>query len=237
MSTVEHVRTDEDPPAAGGGPAPRSAHVPRALRGDARRRRGRSWSEESFICRRPFEGTWGPTTISSAMDCPLQAIHQGLAQRQELRRSCWIRRGETQPDGHLRIPAGAGRPDPHRDEATSSARPSWSSRSPARAAITTWRRRKPITSEAGVREYLVIELDPDRIHWFIRRGDHFEDLLPGPDGIYRSEVFPGLWLDAEAFFAEDLDRLVEVLEQGLATPEHAAFVARLAEPARERRPR
>ena len=29
--------------------------------------------------------------------------------------------------------------------------------------------------------------------------------------------------------AEDLDRLIEVLEQGLATPEHAAFVAKLAE--------
>ena len=45
---------------------------------------------------------------------------------------------------------------------------------------------------AGVREYVVVELDPDRIHWFVRRGDHFEDLPPGPDGIYRSEVFPAL---------------------------------------------
>src|SRR5204863_6735949 len=49
----------------------------------------------------------------------------------------------------------------------------------------------------GVLEYLVVELDPNRIHWFIRRGDHFEDLPPGPDGIYRSEVFPGLWLRSE----------------------------------------
>ena len=32
----------------------------------------------------------------------------------------------------------------------------------------------------------------------------------------------------QALFAEDLDRLIEVLEQGLATPEHAAFVAKLA---------
>jgi hypothetical protein len=54
-------------------------------------------------------------------------------------------------------------------------------------------------------------------------------LRPGPDGIYRSKVFPGLWLDAEAIFSEDLDRLIEVLEQGLATPEHAAFTAKLAE--------
>jgi Uma2 family endonuclease len=81
---------------------------------------------------------------------------------------------------------------------------------------------------AKVAEYLVIELDPDRIHWFVRRGDHFEDLLPGPDGIYRSEVFPGLWLDAVAIFSRDHVRRDEVLERGLATPEHAAFVAKLA---------
>ena len=82
---------------------------------------------------------------------------------------------------------------------------------------------------AGVREYLVIELDPDRIHWFIRRGRRFKDLRPGPDGIYRSEIFPGLWLDGEALFAEDRRRLIRVLKRGLGTPEHAAFVARLAE--------
>jgi Uma2 family endonuclease len=81
---------------------------------------------------------------------------------------------------------------------------------------------------AGVREYLVVELDPNRIHWFLRRGRHFQDLRPGPDGIYRSKVFPGLWLDAEALFARDRTRRNEVLEQGIQSQEHAAFVARLA---------
>jgi Uma2 family endonuclease len=80
---------------------------------------------------------------------------------------------------------------------------------------------------AGVQEYVVVVLDPDQIHWFIRRDDRFEDLPPGPDGVYRSEIFPGLWLDPSALYAEDLDRLIEVLDQGLATPAHTAFVARL----------
>ena len=78
-----------------------------------------------------------------------------------------------------------------------------------------------------MQEYVVVELDPDQIHWFIRRDDRFKDLPPGPDGVYRSEIFPGLWLDPAALYSEDLDRLIEVLEQGLATPAHAAFVARL----------
>jgi Uma2 family endonuclease len=81
---------------------------------------------------------------------------------------------------------------------------------------------------AGVLEYLVVELGPDRIHWFIRRGKRLVALRPGPDGIYRSKAFPGLWLDPEAIFAQDLARRDEVVEQGVATPEHAAFVAKLA---------
>jgi Uma2 family endonuclease len=87
---------------------------------------------------------------------------------------------------------------------------------------------------AGVREYLVIELDPNRIHWFIRRGRQFKDLLPGPDGIFRSETFPGLWLDGESLFAEDRRRLIRILKRGLRSPEHAAFVTQLARAKRGR---
>ena len=81
---------------------------------------------------------------------------------------------------------------------------------------------------AGVLEYVVVELEPDRVHWFVRRDDRFEGLTPGPDGIFRSEVFPGLWLDPEALYRGDLVRLIGVLEQGLAMPDHAAFAERLA---------
>ena len=85
---------------------------------------------------------------------------------------------------------------------------------------------------AGVLEYLVVALDPDEIHWFVRRDDRLERLVPGPDGLHRSEVFPGLWLDPQALFAEDLDGLITTLDLGLATPEHAGFVARLAQAGR-----
>ena len=81
---------------------------------------------------------------------------------------------------------------------------------------------------AGVLEYVVVGTDPEEIRWFERRGGRFVDRPADPDGIFRSRVFPGLWLDLRAFFAEDTDHVIAVLEQGLATPEHAAFVARLA---------
>jgi Uma2 family endonuclease len=80
----------------------------------------------------------------------------------------------------------------------------------------------------GVLEYVFVGLDPDEIRWFVRREGRFVEEPPGPDGLHCSGVFPGLWLDPKALFAGDLNRLTESLEQGLATPEHAAFVARLA---------
>jgi Uma2 family endonuclease len=82
--------------------------------------------------------------------------------------------------------------------------------------------------KAGVREYLVVALRQQRIFWFVRRRGKFRDLAPGEDGVLRSEVFPGLWLDAAALLRRDRKRLLAVLRQGLASPEHAAFAAKLA---------
>ncbi len=81
---------------------------------------------------------------------------------------------------------------------------------------------------AGIREYVFVGLDPQEILWFVRRDGGFAEQPPDPDGIHRSEAFPGLWFDSQAFFAEDMDRVFAVLEQGLATPAHAAFAAQLA---------
>ncbi|WP_435009358.1 Uma2 family endonuclease [Tundrisphaera lichenicola] len=82
--------------------------------------------------------------------------------------------------------------------------------------------------KAGVLEYLFVGVEPHEVRWFVRREGRFAELFPGPDGIYRSEAFPGLWLNARALSAGDLDGLIGALERGLATPEHAAFVAELA---------
>ena len=85
-----------------------------------------------------------------------------------------------------------------------------------------------VYERAGVQEYLVVTINPDEVRWFALREGRFADLAPGPDGLFRSEVFPGLWLDPSALLAGDLRRLHDALELGLATPEHAEFVARLA---------
>jgi hypothetical protein len=81
----------------------------------------------------------------------------------------------------------------------------------------------------GVLEYLVRAIEPDEVYWSILRLGRFVDLLPDADGVLRSEVFPGLWLDPSALISGDTRRLRAVVDLGCATPEHAAFVARLAE--------
>ena len=59
------------------------------------------------------------------------------------------------------------------------------------------------------------------------RDGRFEPLLADPDGMFRSRVFPGLWLDPAALFRNDKPALIAALQRGLASPEHAAFVAEL----------
>jgi len=81
---------------------------------------------------------------------------------------------------------------------------------------------------AGVREYVVVTVEPAAVHWFVLRDDRLTPLSPGPDGLFRSEVFPGLWLDPSALFARDVNRLIAALQRGTTTAEHADFVARLA---------
>jgi Uma2 family endonuclease len=79
----------------------------------------------------------------------------------------------------------------------------------------------------GVREYIVWRVLNGAIDWLVLRNGDFEPLAPDERGILKSEVFPGLWLDAQAMLAGDLQQVLGVLQEGLATPEHAAFVARL----------
>jgi Uma2 family endonuclease len=90
---------------------------------------------------------------------------------------------------------------------------------------------------AGVREYLVRDLRAQAIHWFELRDARLEPLVPDADGLYRSRIFPGLWLDPAALAAGDKAAMLAALNRGLASPEHAAFVAELERRRLERAPR
>jgi hypothetical protein len=81
--------------------------------------------------------------------------------------------------------------------------------------------------KAGVLEYLVVALRQQQVFWFIRRRGKFRELPAAANGVIRSEVFPGLWLDPDALLQCDRECLLEVLRRGIASREHASFLAKL----------
>jgi len=82
--------------------------------------------------------------------------------------------------------------------------------------------------KAGVQEYITVEVPEKRIVWrVLEAGVYVPQELPA-DGIFRSHIFPGLWLDVAAYWADDGAKMQAALNAGLATEEHQRFVKRLA---------
>ena len=87
--------------------------------------------------------------------------------------------------------------------------------------------KRALYQDAGVREYLVHLVQPRRFAAFVRESDACESgelvEIDLSGGIFRSAVFPGLWIDCAALAAGDLAAAIDTLGHGTATPEHAAF--------------
>ncbi len=76
-----------------------------------------------------------------------------------------------------------------------------------------------------VQEYLVWRVEDGEIDWFrLTNNGEYIQLQPNSSGIICSEIFPGLWLDKTALLTGDLMKVIEVVQQGLATVEHQKFV-------------
>lgn len=80
----------------------------------------------------------------------------------------------------------------------------------------------------GVPEYLVHRVYDGDFDWFILREGQYDRLAPDVAGVLRSREFPGLWLKPDSVLAGDLAEVLRVVQLGLASPEHQAFVQRLA---------
>jgi len=81
--------------------------------------------------------------------------------------------------------------------------------------------------QAGVEEYVVFDVDREAVHWFDLRAD--EPLALPADGILRSRMFPGFWLDTAALMERDVERLADCMDAGIESLEHQAFVEQLAQ--------
>jgi Putative restriction endonuclease len=79
----------------------------------------------------------------------------------------------------------------------------------------------------NVREYVVWTVEDESINWFVLHGDAFRE-MPHRRGVFKSKVFPGLWLDGIAMLNGDMAKVLKVLDKGLDSDEHRRFVSRLA---------
>lgn len=133
---------------------------------------------------------------------------------------------EPQPDALLRIEVGGtsqvsedgyieGAPELVAEIATSS------------AAIDLGAK-KSAYRRNGVQEYLVWQTFENQFSWFHLHNEEYVLLQPDADGVIKSLVFPGLWLAVADLLDCSMITVLNVLQTGLASAEHEAFVAGLA---------
>jgi Uma2 family endonuclease len=134
---------------------------------------------------------------------------------------------EPQPDGLLRIAAECGGRSRIDEDGYVAAAPELTAEIAASSASYDMHRKLNAYRRNEVQEYVVFLTEERRVRWFRLREGQYVELPADSDGIVRSEVFPGLWLDAPALVAGNLARVLEVLQRGIAMPEHAAFVEQL----------
>jgi Uma2 family endonuclease len=79
----------------------------------------------------------------------------------------------------------------------------------------------------GVQEYLVLLTHEQEVRWFRFENGETRMIEADEHGVMRSQVLPGLYFDAHRFWQGDLAGLLAVLQQGLASEEHTAFVKQL----------
>lgn len=81
----------------------------------------------------------------------------------------------------------------------------------------------------GVREYVVWRVRDKELDWFRLDEGKYVPLAADASGVFKSTTFPGLWLDAPALLRGDTARVLAVLQEGIASPEHVRFAAELEE--------
>lgn len=88
--------------------------------------------------------------------------------------------------------------------------------------------KKDAFRKLGVLEYVVWRVEDKALDWFRLRGARYKSLRADAEGVFRSEIFPGLWIDAASLLAGRLQSVPRVLQAGLASAEHQQFVEELA---------
>jgi len=134
---------------------------------------------------------------------------------------------ELQPDAFLRIAPAHGGQSKDTDDDYVTGDPELVIEIASSSASNDMNQKKRAYLRNGVCEYLVWLTRENRIVWWGLKDSDYQPLIPDDQGILRSEVFPGLWLNSEAILNGDMAAVLRTLQQGLNTEEAIAFREKL----------
>ncbi|MDM3845620.1 MAG: Uma2 family endonuclease [Aphanizomenon gracile PMC638.10] len=79
----------------------------------------------------------------------------------------------------------------------------------------------------GVKEYIVWQVLDQKLSWFSLEEGEYLELAPNEQGVLQSQVFPGLWLAVNELLTGNMQVVLNVLQAGLQSVEHADFIENL----------
>jgi hypothetical protein len=132
-----------------------------------------------------------------------------------------------QPDVHLRIlPEYGG--NSHEEDGYLGGVPEFLAEVCLSSAAYDLHVKHDLYEAAQVPEYLAVLRYEREIRWHRLSDGKYELQPPDADGVWRSRVFPGLWLDGAALLARDRAQVLKRLQEGIESTAHQEFVAKLA---------
>ncbi|MEL7070493.1 MAG: Uma2 family endonuclease [Cyanobacteria bacterium J06581_3] len=134
---------------------------------------------------------------------------------------------EPQPDAVLFIQGSVGGQTNISDDGYIEGAPELAVEIAASSAAIDTGSKKQAYRRNGILEYIIWQSYENKLEWFYLVDGDYKQLQPDADGIIRSRIFPGLWLAVSAITSYDMPQVLEVLQQGLSTSEHTAFVKKL----------
>jgi Uma2 family endonuclease len=136
---------------------------------------------------------------------------------------------EPQPDAILLIDAPAGGQSRFSQDGYVEGAPDLIGEIATSSATVDLGDKKRAYRRNGIKEYIVWQVFEQRLDWFRLEAGEYVNLQPDEAGVFQSQVFPGLWLDASALLAGNMQQVLTVLQTGLNSIDHQAFVQQLTQ--------
>ncbi|WP_017651496.1 Uma2 family endonuclease [Fortiea contorta] len=134
---------------------------------------------------------------------------------------------EPQPDAILLIDAACGGQSSLSADGYVEGAPELVVEVAASSATNDLYDKKRVYRRNGIQEYIVWQVFESAVSWFSFKDGEYVALTPNAAGIIQSQVFPGLWLDVSALVTGNMSQVLTILQQGLNSAEHQAFVEQL----------